>query len=163
MDTTIHGTPHPDLHWIPAAGGEIPESAIQGGRENDGKPLYIARTNYRGGVHLGKTAPHLKGIAIGYDGKEISLPTYEVLCGDAMKVRWLKGEGGRIPQGWLILEGGRESDGKELFIAKTEFNSGEHIGKVGFHLAKGMCFTFDGKEKTTENYYILVHNDAPSL
>ncbi|ORX93510.1 hypothetical protein K493DRAFT_338247 [Basidiobolus meristosporus CBS 931.73] len=153
------GNPHqPAFDWIYASGGSIPPNAVQGGVEADGKPLFIARQFYQGGLHIGKAAPHLKGIAIGYGGKEISLKDYYVLCGDARQLRWVECHGTCNPDNWRPIEAGHENDGKPLFIAKTRYDGGEHIGKVGTHLKGGMCFGYGGKEKTTKDaYYVLAY------
>ncbi|KAK9760576.1 hypothetical protein K7432_015265 [Basidiobolus ranarum] len=149
---------HPALDWVYASGGSIPPNAVQGGVETDGKPLFIARQFYQGGLHIGKAAPHLKGIAIGFGGKEISLKDYYVLCGDARQLRWVECHGTCNPDNWKPIEAGHENDGKPLFVAKTRYDGGEHIGKVGTHLKGGMCFGYGGKEKTTKDaYYVLAY------
>jgi len=66
--------------WVtPEVEGPIPDHAVRGGNEADGRPLYLCRGEYKGGVHPGKLGPSARGCAISYGGKELTLPTYEVL------------------------------------------------------------------------------------
>ncbi|KAK9768710.1 hypothetical protein K7432_000463 [Basidiobolus ranarum] len=153
-----NGNPKPPYDWIYASGGAIPPNAVQGGVESDGKPLFIARQFYQGGLHVGKAAPHLKSISIGYGGKEINLKDYYVLCGDARQLRWVECHGVCKPDNWRPIEAGHESDGKPLFVSKTRYDGGEHVGKAGTHLNGGMSFGFGGKEKTTkDSYFVLAY------
>ena len=53
------------LRWVSSSGTFHPErlrvTPVEGGRENDGTPLYIARAYYKEAVHPGKTSPNLNG------------------------------------------------------------------------------------------------------
>jgi uncharacterized protein DUF3421 len=66
----------PPGHWIAAAGGAVPPGAVSGGFE-DGHPLFICRTHFGTGVHPGKVVAN--NCNIGYGGKEVTVPQYEVL------------------------------------------------------------------------------------
>ena len=68
-----------ELDWI-KTNGKIPKHAIEGGEEN-GKPLYIGRAHYENGTHPGKVFQAGKSniCNIGYDGKEITNRSFEVL------------------------------------------------------------------------------------
>ncbi|KDQ21376.1 carbohydrate-binding module family 12 protein, partial [Botryobasidium botryosum FD-172 SS1] len=119
--------------WVGVTGKDIPNNAIEGGRDRDGSPLYIARAFYEGGVHPGKCGRGLrKGAVIGYGNKEIELDQYEVLVGDQNSVRWNK-ESGEINFQALSgqpVEGGREANGKVLYIAQANYNNTTHPGKT---------------------------------
>lgn len=65
-----------DLQWAPANYGFIPPNAIEGGYEN-GKPLFICQSDYRGGRHIGKIVG--KNCNFGWGGKEVLSPIYNVL------------------------------------------------------------------------------------
>ncbi|ORX94950.1 hypothetical protein K493DRAFT_315259 [Basidiobolus meristosporus CBS 931.73] len=145
----------PQLEWVFASKGQIPPNAVQGGVEPDGKPLFVARQFHDGGLHVGKAAPHLGGLNIGYGGKEVHFDDYYVLVGDARCLKWVEAKGPVQPQNWIPLEGGHEQDGKELFIGKTRYEGGEHIGKVGTHFKQGINFGYGGKEKQADSYYVL--------
>ena len=72
---------------------------VDGGREANGVPLYIARVRYDGGVHAAKIGEHLPGAHLAISGEEViinvsdrsvvwsarngltrCLQNYEVLC-----------------------------------------------------------------------------------
>jgi len=77
-DVRRDGSPSP-LVWVLVEGRNIPENALVGGKEKR-KPLYIARSFYEGGIHIGKAGRHLpSGAVIPYNGHEIPVDTYEVL------------------------------------------------------------------------------------
>ncbi|KAJ7928602.1 carbohydrate-binding module family 12 protein [Mycena leptocephala] len=62
------------LRWVDASGH------LDGGREDDGTPLYIAEAPHNGAVHPGKASEKLDGAYIPYDGKEKCVKSYRVLC-----------------------------------------------------------------------------------
>jgi hypothetical protein len=139
--------------WILASGTNIPQGAIQCGKEKSGDPLYVCRAYYQGGLHLGKCGRHLgKGAVIGYDEKEIELDTYEVLLGDPSAVRWAAPGGPERP-----VEGGREQDGTSLLIAQAFYKESTQVGKWSTQL-KGACFPYGGKEKIVDRCQVLVYN-----
>ncbi|KAJ1655313.1 hypothetical protein IWQ61_004915 [Dispira simplex] len=155
--------PNQDLrtlfHWVPASNGSIPPNAVQGGRERDGKPLYIARQFYKGGLHPGKAAPHLDGCYIAYNGKEVQVKDYEVLCGPATALKWAACQGAINFAGTNVrpVVDCNEADGEPLYIAKTRYDGGEQIGKAGAHLRNGMVFGYADKERSAEEYYVLCY------
>ena len=65
--------------WVQASGGNIPVGAIKAGKEADGKPLYIARAYYEGGLHPGKVRPEFGAANIPWGHKEVKVYNYEVL------------------------------------------------------------------------------------
>jgi hypothetical protein len=65
--------------WIAAQNGSVPDGALALGYEGDGTPLFAARADYAGGLHLGKVRPGLDGASIGYNGVEYFINPYEVL------------------------------------------------------------------------------------
>jgi len=58
-------------------GGKRP---VEGGRENDGTPLYIAKAPHNGAEHPGKASEKLDGAYIPYGGEEKCVRNYQVLC-----------------------------------------------------------------------------------
>nr|XP_019051126.1 hypothetical protein I302_01575 [Kwoniella bestiolae CBS 10118]OCF30056.1 hypothetical protein I302_01575 [Kwoniella bestiolae CBS 10118] len=108
-------------------GQRLPTDALPIGHEQDGAALYAARAWWEGGVHLGKAGHHLiSGASISYGGAEITLDTYEVLCGpinEPYLVKWMTYRHGEVAsvQGWQPVEGGRESDGTALLLAKGDY------------------------------------------
>lgn len=69
-------TSYSSLHWVRTGYGDIPPGAVQGGYQHDG-PLYICRTKYQGGLHIGKVIK--ENCNIGWGGREITIPIYDVL------------------------------------------------------------------------------------
>lgn len=67
------------LRWQKESNGRIPTGAIVAGHEADGNPLYIARAEYAGGLHVGKVRPEFGASKIPYAGKEVDVNLYEVL------------------------------------------------------------------------------------
>lgn len=64
------------LEWLGASFGDYPPDAVSGGYE-DGHALKICQAHFRGGMHPGKI---IGGACnIGYGGKEVQLPHYNVL------------------------------------------------------------------------------------
>ncbi|KAF8482951.1 hypothetical protein DFH94DRAFT_843948 [Russula ochroleuca] len=53
---------------------------VEGGKEANGTPLYIARVKYSGGVHTAKVGTHLPAAQLAFSGTEVSVEDYEVLC-----------------------------------------------------------------------------------
>ncbi|KAJ3108313.1 hypothetical protein HDU97_001438 [Phlyctochytrium planicorne] len=69
--------PSSAIEWVPltsfqslAASGQVP---IEGGKEQDGHPLYIGQAFYQNGVHVGKCGEHMKGVLLGWGGKEVAV------------------------------------------------------------------------------------------
>ncbi|KAJ7078890.1 carbohydrate-binding module family 12 protein [Mycena belliarum] len=62
------------LRWVDASGrlhvGSLGYRPVEGGREADGTPLYIAEAHHKGAVHPGKASEKLDGAYIPYDGGE---------------------------------------------------------------------------------------------
>ncbi|KAJ3063617.1 hypothetical protein HDU98_000575 [Podochytrium sp. JEL0797] len=84
------------LYWEDANDGHVPLLAVKAGMEEDGRYLYVARglvgashgvmgVGKREGAYApGVVATHLKGAKFPFDGKEVSLPHYQVLCQKAV-------------------------------------------------------------------------------
>ncbi|KAI8893573.1 hypothetical protein BC833DRAFT_607925 [Globomyces pollinis-pini] len=49
------------------------------GGNNDKFPLYVGRTHFKGGIHVGKTGPDCDGCFIAYGDKEHYIPNYQYL------------------------------------------------------------------------------------
>jgi len=65
--------------WERGSGGQIPDGAIVCGREDNGEVLFVARANFKGGLHPGKIRFAFGAAFIGFGGKEIGVNDYEVL------------------------------------------------------------------------------------
>ncbi|KAJ2785674.1 hypothetical protein H4R18_000365 [Coemansia javaensis] len=156
-----HGGPLRGLQWISASNGRIPPNAVQGGTESDGTPLFVARVAYKGGLHPAKAGHHLQngGCSLGWGHKEISVSEYQVLCGDASRLRWVRQDGPLQVRGFVPLPAGREETGEPLYIAKTTHEGSQQLGKCAPHIKDGMAFPYGHKERTTDQYMILAFAD----
>ncbi|KZT29050.1 carbohydrate-binding module family 12 protein [Neolentinus lepideus HHB14362 ss-1] len=72
------------LRWVDHSGklnvGTLSYRPVEGGRESDGTPIYIAQAPHKGGLHPGKATAVLDGAYITYDGTEKKVKEYRVLC-----------------------------------------------------------------------------------
>jgi len=141
--------------WILTQGTNIPQGAIEGGREKGGDVLYIARAYYEGGLHLGKAGRHFrKGAVIGYGGKEVEVDTFEVLLGDPRAVKWVAVNSNEFQVNRLV-EGGKEKDGTPLQIAQAYYKGGTHPGKYNKGFG-GACIAYGGKEEIVQQFQVLI-------
>jgi hypothetical protein len=73
-----------ELEWVRTRGRlnvrNLGLRPVDGGKENDGTPLYIAKAEHKGAEHPGKASEKLDGAYIPYDGKEKKIDDYYVLC-----------------------------------------------------------------------------------
>ncbi|TPX68066.1 hypothetical protein SpCBS45565_g03352 [Spizellomyces sp. 'palustris'] len=158
LEAIKNNRPLPPVTWILTDGNNIPQGAIRGGQESDGTPLYIARAYYDKGVHIGKISKDMKdGARIAYGGKEVTVPKYEILLGYENAVKWVDGEGHlKNVQGLKLVEGGRESDGRPLYIAQAHIKNSVQPAKVAEHL-DGAFVPYGGDEKKEKHYRYLVY------
>ncbi|KAJ1798010.1 hypothetical protein LPJ56_006868 [Coemansia sp. RSA 2599] len=145
------------LQWVSASNGHIPPNPVQGGIEKDGTPLFVARAMYKGGLHPGKVGQHLEngGCNIGWGHKEVAVRDYQVLCGDASKLRWVRQEGALNIDNFWPYPAGHEETGEPLYVAKTLYEGSQQLGKCAPHIKKGMSFPYGHKERTTSDYMVL--------
>lgn len=134
--------------WAIVRNGYIPNNAPIGGRQSSG-PLYICHAKYNGSVQPGKA---LAGKCnIGYGGREIALPNFEVLVGN--NYSWSKMNNGYIPRNAVV--GGYQQDPSytgPLYICRTAYGDGTHPGK----LIAGKCnIGYGGQEIALSNYQVL--------
>lgn len=67
------------FQWKAAENGRVPQGAVQGGREANGTPLYVARAKVDGVDSIGKVNTTHNSCYLPYGGKEHSVKRYEVL------------------------------------------------------------------------------------
>jgi len=53
---------------------------LDGGRRTNGSSIYIARVRYDNGVHTAKLGENNPGAHLGFNGTEVVVDDYEVLC-----------------------------------------------------------------------------------
>lgn len=67
-----------DGQWVRPQGFLIPGGAVKAGRDVDGRPLYVCRSAYKGGLHPGKVDDQGNAF-IPHGDREIRVTDYEVL------------------------------------------------------------------------------------
>ncbi|KAJ3192325.1 hypothetical protein HK101_006720 [Irineochytrium annulatum] len=76
----------PNARWVQTSGNAIPSDAVVSGYEDDGRPLYAARADVGKGLFgkksscPGKAGHHISGCNVPFDGKEVGVKDFEVLC-----------------------------------------------------------------------------------
>jgi len=111
-------------------------------------------------IEIGKASRGFKaGAAIGYAGSVVELNKFEVLIGDTRGIQWVRFSSQLSIQrlGATPVEGGREADGKPLYVARVEYEHGWHTAKVGEHLPAAQL-AFGGREVTITEYEVLCLN-----
>ena len=136
--------------------GSLPENALIGGHEADGRPLYIARACIGGGIHPGKFGHHFDGTArIGYGMEEQVAAVFDVfVVSPKERYEWVECHLNKVPQGAVV--GGKEADGKELFVARDLLDGSQVPGKAAKHLIGGCMVPYGGKEVPRKTFEILV-------
>ncbi|KAI0704032.1 hypothetical protein C8Q76DRAFT_771462 [Earliella scabrosa] len=72
------------IRWVAWEGrvdlGMLPGRPVEGGREADGQPLFVAQATHNNAVVPGKCGPHLPGAFIPYANDEKEVGYYRILC-----------------------------------------------------------------------------------
>jgi hypothetical protein len=72
------------VRWVPFSYqlnvNELGAEPVEGGKEANGALLYVARVRYNGGLHPAKIGEHLPAAHLAYNGTEVLVEDYEVLC-----------------------------------------------------------------------------------
>ncbi|KAH9948840.1 carbohydrate-binding module family 12 protein [Amylocystis lapponica] len=72
------------LRWVDVRGSAKPEHLqarpVEGGREADGTPLFVAKAHHHNSIVPGKASPKLGGAFIPYSSTEVKVEEYRVLC-----------------------------------------------------------------------------------
>jgi Protein of unknown function (DUF3421) len=142
--TTAHA------QWERVHRSVTPAYAFRGGNEADGSPLYIARIQHEGGVHIGKARQNAAEAFIPYGGAELIVDRYDVYVG---KGKWVSGTNGKSPKGAVM--GGYEADGSPLYIARAYIGGGWHIGKARRNATEAFI-PYGGREEIVSDFQILV-------
>ncbi|KAJ2913470.1 hypothetical protein MD484_g6948, partial [Candolleomyces efflorescens] len=145
--------------WVLNHGKTIPPGAILVGREHSWN-LYVGRAFHKGSITPGKASDVFKkGAVIGYAHDEIHKETYEILLGDMNGLRWIPTSGklnvaalGKTP-----VDGGVDTDGTPLYVARAQHKGAVHPGKCSEKL-KAAFIPYDGGEAEVSSYEVLCYN-----
>lgn len=127
--------------------------AVVGGSEN-GQDLLVCRCNYKGVNHPGKVVANK--CHIGWGGKEVYLPNYELLVKSGnVNVQWKKSSNNRIPAN--AVKAGTEGN-TTYYVGRARRSDGTiHPGKVFYSDGKMICnYSWGGKEIVVKsNFEVL--------
>lgn len=139
------------LAWIAAANGAIPQGALPGGQAQ-GRSLAICRMRYGQGSNIGVHPGLVAGqaCAIGWGGREVRQPQYEVLVVDGNTVAWVASANGAVPKNAVI--GGQEP-ARQLPVCRAHYNNAVVPGKV---VARNCNIAWAGREILVPRYEVLV-------
>lgn len=70
------------LEWIHRKNGNVPNGAVQGGRDSGGEVYYVGRHSHDGDTLPGKVHPSHQCLYVSWGGKEISKKEYNVLVAE---------------------------------------------------------------------------------
>lgn len=137
--------------WVPAANGQIPPGAVQGG--HDGEPLYVARARHGSDLIPGKLIPSHNVAYVPYGGTEHPHSDYEVLCG--CNPQWIPTSGNQIPP--QAVPAGETAEGEPLFVGRVNHEGSVTTGKV--QPSHGCLYIpYAGQEVAFQSYEILITN-----
>jgi len=138
--------------WVPAANGEVPPEAMEGGVDG-GDQLYIARATHEGDLIPGKLHPGHGVCYISWGGAEHGHSEYEVLCSGGGQ--WVPVTDNAIPPN--AVPGGETADGEPLFIGRATHEGTITVGKV--QPSHGCCYIpYGGEEVAYKEYEVFVSN-----
>lgn len=140
------------VSWVPARSGNIPRNAVNGSM-SQAKPMSICRAWHQNGVHPGKLIAGNCNIAWG--DREIAIPAYEVLTGNALDFGWVRGSNGAVPAN--AVYGGQEP-GRQLAVCRADYRGEMHPGK----LVGNVCqIGWGGRAVSLPSYQVLVPKGRP--
>ncbi|KAL2920207.1 hypothetical protein HK105_200275 [Polyrhizophydium stewartii] len=150
-----HGAPKAprvDIGWEPCSMGHVPEFAVVGGQEKDGE-LFVGRVFDLLVLEIDIVAD------VAWGGKEVMMPSYEVLVADDAHLEWVAVRNNNISlrDEYSPIIGGREADGKELYIGRYHRDGNWVPGKVGDHVG-GIAYSFGGNEHIARDFEVLCYH-----
>ncbi|KAJ8913705.1 hypothetical protein NQ315_007422 [Exocentrus adspersus] len=148
--------------WVNAyAHGAVPHNALYAGVDSDGHHIYVGKAFHNGDWIPAKVIPGKQACYVPYNGTEVFVENFQVLCGPAHSFDWVHSSGGHIPPG--AVEGGITSQGERLYIGRANHQGSTTVGKV--HPSHRVLYIpFGGQEVPHSSYEILVtrsHHHGP--
>ncbi|XP_030761912.1 natterin-4-like, partial [Sitophilus oryzae] len=139
-------------YWVECThNSPFPSSAVLGGSDVDGQPIYVGRAYHDGDWIPAKIVPGRRSAYLSYAGKEICVSKYQVLC--EQKFDWVPSTNGQVPPNAVI--GGRTSSGENLYIGRARHGNSLTVGKI--HPSHHTCYiSFGGQEHSKKTYEVLV-------
>lgn len=159
--TVVQSVPAP-ADWVTLfpGSGSVPVGAFKAGVDNGGGPLYIVRTQYQGGLIVGKYNPLLGKALFPYGGQEVEVTngTVEVYVGYGS---WVFRPDGTPPPNAIVA--GTEADGAPLLVIQGKWQGTVTCGKYSVEYHRGYV-PYAGQEiQVLSNLSFLVPDDLPDL
>ncbi|XP_061185693.1 uncharacterized protein LOC133193779 [Saccostrea echinata] len=129
--------------WVATTGSDIPEGAIRGGYEADGRPLFIARAKIGDTMTPGKCGFHLPGAHIPYDMNEKIINKYDVLVYPLKNsgfLDWQTASQGNVPPNAYMTD-------RETYVGRAVYQGSLVPGKIATgHRHRCAYISYGGKE-----------------
>ncbi|XP_044252818.1 natterin-3-like, partial [Tribolium madens] len=98
-----------------------------------------------------KIIPRRREAYVSYDGREIKVNDFKILC--EKKMCWLPSRDGQVPAG--AIPAGKTASGETLYIGRVNMGGVTKVGKV--HSShKCLYVPYNGKEIMFKSYEVLV-------
>jgi hypothetical protein len=119
-----------------------PATALVGGYDSDGAPLYVCQAMYNGGLVPGKTRSNWTNCDVSWGGGEHHVSSYNVL------IPTFKTPG-------TVFQAGNEANGSSLGVCRASYASTTQVGK--YLTSSSRCnFPYGGSEiSMTSGYQVL--------
>ncbi|XP_018321824.1 uncharacterized protein LOC108734675 [Agrilus planipennis] len=142
----------PSYYWMEwTADRPVPPTAVSGGKDADGSPIYVGRALHERDWIPAKVIPDRKVAYVPFAGGEHVKTKFQILC--EQKFEWVPAENGHVPPG--AVEGGRTSNGEILYIGRVSHGKAQTIGKI--QPSHGCLYIpYDSKEQSFKKYEVLV-------
>ncbi|XP_044262834.1 uncharacterized protein LOC123010199 [Tribolium madens] len=141
------------FRWVDSsiAYGSVPPTALQGGMDGDGHPIYVGRAYHDGDLIPAKVIPGKNAAYVAHNGEEHLVENFQVLCKQYFE--WVQSHAGHLPPG--AVQGGHTSEGEPLYIGRAYHEGSQTIGKI--HPSHGVCYIpYGGEEIACPEYETLV-------
>lgn len=136
-----------------SSGYQVPANALTGGKESDGKILYVAIAFHNNEWIPGKTRKDWNFASIGANGEEVNARSYKILMNNKVYF-WETPRPGKLAPNAVPADSTRAR-----FICSCELNGGIQVGS--FVEGSNTCsFGYGGAVFTSSKYKILYYNGA---
>lgn len=152
-------------HRLPLVGSNVFPTSDAGpsvAQDADGSPVYVASVILNDQVVPCKAIPTLPGAARwcwGGEERWDGNARYDILP-ITKEMEWVQARDGQLPKGRRAVEGGYESDGKQLYHALVTVQHGQQAlrvpGKTGEHLHGANCAFGGAEHHARDGYEVLV-------
>jgi hypothetical protein len=147
--------------------GEIPKDAIVGGRDIDGKNIYIGQAYIKNeGIMEVQITPGVRQVLVPMRGIKKIDKYVKILCGPQEKVYWMSSNPSRLHSDLVdkhALIGGHEDGWGYTSIGRINRDGEVKIGKLNTCVVHNPPFYFNDngvERRVSSSYQILMYNDT---